>query len=113
MEVKNVMEGKSEKDGVKKDEEKLLWNLLPIEEVEDIVKVLTYGAKKYAPGNWQYVSPPLERYYAALLRHLVAWRKGEEFDSESGLSHLSHAMTCGLFLMWHMKNKDFNNKENV
>lgn len=113
MEVKNVMEGKSEKEGVKKDEEKLMWNLLPIEEVEDIVKVLTYGAFKYKPDNWKYVSPPLDRYYAALLRHLIAWRKGEEIDSESGLSHLSHAATCCLFLMWHMKNKDFNNKESI
>lgn len=98
-EVQNVMNGRSADDGVKVDDEKLMWDLLPIEQVEDIVKVLTYGAKKYTKDNWMNVRPP-ERYYSALMRHLVAWKKGEEFDQESKLSHLSHAACCLLFLMW-------------
>ncbi len=86
--------------GSKFDYGKLRWDLLPIAEIEDIVKILTFGAIKYAPNNWQLVDNGIERYYAALMRHLVAWRKGELIDQESGESHLSHAACCLIFIMW-------------
>jgi hypothetical protein len=87
--------------GAKFDKGKSRWDLLPIEEVEEIVQVLTDGAKKYAPGNWMHVPDKENRYYAALMRHLTAWRKGELKDPDSGRSHLSHAGCCLLFLMWN------------
>ena len=86
--------------GAKFDSDKLRWDLLPFKEVEDIVQVLTDGAKKYAPNNWQKVPDKEERYFAALLRHVIARRKGEIIDPDSGRTHLSHAGCCLLFLMW-------------
>jgi hypothetical protein len=41
----------------------------------------------------------VDRYYAAALRHLPAWRGGEELDPESGLTHLAHALANAAFLM--------------
>ena len=90
-------------DGLKYDEGKLRWDLLPISEVEEIVKVLSFGAQKYRDNSWQNVENGIERYYAALLRHIVAWRKGEEADFESGLKHLSHAATNLIFLLYLTK----------
>lgn len=84
-------------EGKKDDNGKDRWDLLPIAPIEQVVKVLTMGAGKYGPNNWRNVES--ERYYAALLRHLVAWRKGEKIDQESGLSHLAHAMANVIFLM--------------
>jgi len=86
--------------GRKDDQEKDRWDLLPDEPVRDIVKVLTFGARKYAPDNWQKVPDWRRRYYAAMQRHFVAWRMGEKNDPESGLPHLAHAGCCLLFLMW-------------
>ena len=91
--------------GLKYDENKDRWDLLPIECVEDIVKVLTMGAAKYSSNNWQNVENGEDRYYAALLRHLVAHRKGETIDPESGMLHLAHVATNAIFLMWLEKNK--------
>lgn len=91
--------------GLKADAGKLRWDLLPVECMEDIVKILTFGSVKYAPNNWQLVDNAKERYWAAMMRHLVAHRKGELIDQESGEPHLSHA-ACGLmFLMWFEKQK--------
>lgn len=87
-------------EGLKFDTGKLRWDLLPLECIEDCVKVLTMGANKYAPNNWQKVEGANERYYAALLRHLSAWRQGEEIDPESGVSHLGHIMCNVIFLSW-------------
>jgi len=93
------------KEGVKYDVQKDKWDLLPIYEIEQVVKVLTLGAVKYAPDNWQKVEPYRDRYYSACLRHIVAWRKGEVFDKETKLPHLAHAICCLLFIMWGDKNK--------
>lgn len=86
--------------GRKFDEEKLRWDLLPLDCVEECVKILTFGSKKYAPNNWQQVEDGKNRYFAALMRHLVSSRSGETIDPESGLSHLSHALCNLVFLIY-------------
>ncbi len=95
-----------EMDGEKHDQGKARWDLLPWGPVRQIVAVLTFGAKKYAPHNWQKVDNPRERYFAALHRHLVAWREGELLDPETKLPHLAHAACCVLFLMWFDDRKE-------
>ncbi len=85
--------------GVKYDAGKLRWDLLPMSAVEKIVAVMTFGAAKYGPNNWQALDDFESRYFAALERHLVAWRRGERIDPESGLPHLAHAGCCLVFLL--------------
>lgn len=83
---------------VKHDEGKLQYHLIPPKAMKELAKVLTYGANKYEANNWQKVDDPT-RYVDALYRHLEAWRAGERVDPESGLSHLSHAITNIAFLI--------------
>ena len=93
-------------EGYKADAEKPDWSLLPLDVVEDVVRVLTVGAKKYARDNWQKVPNARERYFAAALRHMTAWQKGEENDPETGLPHLAHAQCCLVFMAWLDKHGD-------
>ena len=86
------------KEGVKYDSEKLRYDLFPVEALEEITKVLTYGAGKYAPDNWRKVEPCNDRYFAAAMRHMIAHRKGEQMD-ESGYHHLAHAACCIIFML--------------
>ena len=83
---------------MKFDTNKLRYSLIPPKACEHLAKVLTYGAKKYKPDNWRKVDN-ISRYEDALFRHIQAWRKGEIYDSESGLHHLAHAMTNIVFLL--------------
>ena len=85
-------------EGVKADAGKARWDLIPFKALQRTVEVLTYGAIKYAPENWRKVPDQRARYYAAALRHLVAWWGGERLDPESGLPHLGHASCCLMFL---------------
>jgi len=87
-------------EGRKYDGLKPRWDLLPLDAVEEIVHVLTYGAKKYADHNWIHVPNAKERYFAALMRHLKSYQGGEMLDPESGFSHLAHAGCCLIFLLW-------------
>ena len=89
--------------GTKNDQGKLRWDLLPFGSVREIVKVLTYGARKYSPDNWKSVPNPRNRYFAATMRHLDAWWEGEKVDDETGYSHLAHAGCCLLFLLYFEK----------
>jgi hypothetical protein len=84
----------------KHDAGKPRFSLLPIGAVRSVVKVLEFGAAKYAPDAWQGVPDARRRYYDAAMRHLDAYWSGERDDSESGLPHLAHAACCVLFLLW-------------
>lgn len=85
--------------GRKADAGKPRWDLLPHLAAAAVVRVLTFGAERYAPDGWLSVPNARTRYYAAALRHLTAWWLGEKRDPETGESHLAHAACCVLFLL--------------
>lgn len=91
--------------GAKHDEGKLRFSLLPKGTISEVLKVLEFGAKKYAENNWQKVDNARTRYYDAALRHITAWHEGEKLDSETGVSHIAHALCCLHFLMWFELNR--------
>lgn len=84
------------KIGLKSDDGKLLWDRIPFEIIEELAEVFTYGAKKYNEHpdnpNWKKVDDGYNRYFAAMMRHLVEDRKGNYLDDESGLPHMSHVL---------------------
>lgn len=85
-------------EGLKYDAGKPRVDLLPSDPLIEISKVLAYGASKYAEWNWangiQY-----SRVYGAALRHMMAWKEGQDTDPETGISHLAHAACNLLFLL--------------
>lgn len=82
---------KSSSEGMKHDSAKPQMDLLLDFSLalQEIGKVATYGANKYAPGNWLLVEGAERRYMAALLRHLMQ-SKTEGQDQETGIDHLAH-----------------------
>lgn len=89
----------------KDDGEKLRFDLIEPEFEEDLAKVLTLGAEKYAANSWQNLPDAEDRYYAALRRHLNAYRQGEKVDEESGLSHLAH-VACNVMFLAHFEREE-------
>lgn len=88
-------------DFLKFDSDKPRYDLVPTEAVAAMARVLTYGAKKYKPNNWRKTVEP-ERYIAAAMRHLDAYRSGELVDPESGpakLKHIEQVLTNVAFLI--------------
>lgn len=86
-------------------EGKLRWDLLPLHLVEHIVKVYTFGSRKYGDNTWQNLPNGYQRLKAAMLRHLTAHEKGEVNDPESGLPHLAHVAWNALSLI-HFADKE-------
>lgn len=85
--------------GTKHDHGKPILGAVPPHAELAVGRVLTFGAEKYARGNWDKVEDHENRYMDAALRHLNAHRRGELTDSESGESHLAHAACCILFML--------------
>jgi hypothetical protein len=83
----------------KHDNGKMPWHLLPWGTLGAVVKVFQFGANRYGHNTWQTVPNANERYFSALMRHLVAWREGEAVDGDSGLPHLAHATWNALALL--------------
>lgn len=86
------------KMGVKFDEGKAAYELIPVEGPAAVATVLAYGAKKYAPRNWEQ-GMAWSRPFAAIHRHLAAWWGGEDRDPDTGYSHLWHVATNCFFLI--------------
>ena len=96
-------------DLTKHDGGKLMWDLLPWAEVEEMVEILTLaveGKEGYEAESWKQTPDARKRYFAALQRHLIAWFKGEDIAPQFNKRHLAHAGCCLLFLMWHMREPD-------
>ncbi len=96
--------------GCKHDEEKVDWSLVDLNELEGFARVLMYGAKKYSHTNWNKLENADKRYYSACVRHLSAFQSGEIYDSESGHTHLDHAM-ANLFILQKISNSQRAKKE--
>ena len=85
--------------GKRYNEGKLPYHLLPERAIEEVVRVLQAGAKKYEERNWEKGLKWDSQCAASLQRHLAAWKQGEDRDPETGLLHTAHIATNALFLL--------------
>ena len=86
-------------DGIKSDEGKLRWDLLPLDALEEIVRVYTYGLKEHSDYSWQKLSAFESRYFSAMMRHAADYKKGKRFD-ESGILVTAHLAWNAIALLW-------------
>jgi len=91
--------------GKKFDAGKPIIDLVEPDFILGMAKVLTYGANTYGMYNWQ-EDLELYRIRSALLRHYIAYRKGEKSDKDTGLSHLLHLAVNAMFLYWYETKKN-------
>lgn len=52
------------------------------------------GAAKYGPYNWRDNPVKVSIYVAAAMRHIEKFWDGQNFDEESGVHELGHAIAC-------------------
>lgn len=85
---------------VKYDQQKTRIELIPASAIEAAGRAFTFGATKYSEHNWAN-GFEWDRLVGSTLRHINAWRSGEDTDPESGLSHLDHALATLMMLKAH------------
>jgi hypothetical protein len=91
-------------EALRYNEGKADLHLVPYESVEEISKVLSFGAKKYSEENWK-KGMSIKKCMSSLLRHAFAYMCGERNDPESGLSHIAHIGCNVFFILWYEKHR--------
>ena len=94
-----------ENKGLRYNTGKRKWSLVHFQSFELMIEVLEFGAKKYAPKNWQ-LGMDKSEILESLQRHVARLFDGEEIDKESGLHHIGHIMCNAMFYSYYV------NKEN-
>ena len=56
------------------------------------------GARKYGRHNYRVMGVSATVYYDAALRHIMDWWEGEDMDTDSGLNHITKALTALMVL---------------
>jgi hypothetical protein len=95
---------------LKRDDNKVRYDLIDPSVLSDIAEVFTFGAVKYSDKNYLN-GLSNDRMYSACMRHLESFRKGIPVDEESGKSHLIHAI-CNLIMMEEVNKVNLNMEPN-
>jgi hypothetical protein len=88
-------------------------DLLSFIAIAEIGKVCTFGAGKYGDDNWT-KGTDWREFEGSMLRHIVAYKLGEDFNPESGLLHLAHAAWNAMALIdYFYTHKDYDRRRKV
>lgn len=85
------------KKALRYNEGKLDWTLLDWPSLEPAVRVMTFGATKYARENWKLPCDDPRQHIQSAIRHLFAMSQGQEADPESWERHSGHVI-CNMMM---------------
>lgn len=66
---------------------------VPAPVLAEIGVAMLEGSCKYGRHNYRACGVRASVYYDAAMRHLMAWWEGEDIDPDSGMSHITKAMS--------------------
>lgn len=96
--------------GVKHDSGKAKVSLIPTRAIIEEAKVMGFGEVKYGSHNWRN-GIAWSRVLDAILRHLLAYKEGEDLDPETGISHIAHARCGTAFLLeYEISHKELDDR---
>lgn len=81
---------------------KLRYDLIEPFALQELVRVFTKGAEKYAPNNWL-KGMAWSKVVASLKRHIAAFENGEDFDKETQCYHMAQAAWNAMALTSYYK----------
>jgi len=117
-----IYAGNMSEKALRYNEGKLDWTLVDWKSLEPLVKVVTYGWKKYttpeASGrdNWKNPCEDPMQHIQSAFRHLMAISGGEMIDPESNELHAGHVCANMMMFIYHTNKKivdGFNQNKSV
>lgn len=77
---------------------------LPLQVLMEASLALTEGGMKYGRHNYRVAGVRASIYFDATMRHMFSWFEGEDIDPDSGLSHVTKAISSLMVLRDAMMN---------
>lgn len=72
---------------------KATLSCIPMPVMMEVGVGMLEGAMKYGRYNWRTTSVKSSIYFDATMRHLIQWWEGDDIDTDSGIHHISKAIT--------------------
>lgn len=86
------------------------WSLVHFRSLEPMIKVLMYGADKYARDNWK-KGLDKQEILDSMQRHLAALIDGQDIDPESQEHHIGHIMcNCMFYSYFNVIGEDLSSE---
>lgn len=98
----NVSKDTNPKDSV--GVKKVPMSTVPTQVIMEVGLAMLEGARKYGRHNYRVAGVRSSVYYDALQRHINQWWEGEDVDPESGLNHITKAISTLVVLRDAMLN---------
>lgn len=95
---------KTDNGGLRYNTGKAPIHLIPPEVIEAHAEHYRKGAEKYEPRNWER-GMDWSKCYDSLMRHSLAWMRGEDIDPENGSHHMVAVMWNAAALYWYWLKK--------
>jgi len=87
---------------------KVPFSVLSAPVLGEVGLAMMEGARKYGRHNYREAGVMSSVYYDACMRHLTAWWEGENIDADSGMSHITKAISGLMVLRDCMINQKWN-----
>lgn len=87
-------------EGLRYSDGKAKVHLIPPEIIEELARHYTKGCEKYSDRNWE-KGMKWHECYDSLMRHSLAWWRGEDRDPENGSHHMIAVMWNAGALFWY------------
>lgn len=104
--------GSTNAQGLRYDEGKPRYDLIPPDGLEELAIVFTKGAEKYADRNWE-LGMKWSKCFAPMMRHAWKFWRGEWLDQESGRPHMAHVVWNAMALLVYGMRKIGQDDRNV
>lgn len=77
---------------------KVPMSTVPANVLAEVGVAMLEGASKYGRHNYRAVGVRGSVYYDGTMRHLMDWWEGQDLDQDSGMSHITKAITSLIVL---------------
>jgi len=84
---------------------KVPMSCVPAPVIMEIALGMMEGGRKYGRHNYRIAGVRASVYYDAAMRHLMDWWEGTDIDPDSGISHVTKAITALVVMRDAMMNE--------
>lgn len=101
----------SSEEGIKYDEGKPRFSLIPADALLNVAEIFTKGAEKYGDNNWKLLEA--KRILDGVERHINAHKRGYRVNADDWADlHLAHA-AVGLLMVLQLELEAIERKEDI
>lgn len=81
---------------------------VPLSVLTEVGMAMNEGEWKYGGYNWRIIGVRASIYWDATWRHMSRWWEGEDLDPQTGINHVTKAISCLMVLRDAMIQGKFN-----